>query len=238
MFAWINLSLVTPIFGLALSLPPMAMPNVGVALSPVAVPSSAREVGAPDAIDADEQEDPEEEAYNRQMRTRVDLAKWHRTLGIATWGAMLMTSVLGVIQYYNLYGFGASEGSNPCVQGNAIFGQSQCSGTPWPHALGAGVTAGLYYTTFTLSLLMPDPDDASQGDSEYARTLRTHKLLRWVHFVGMAAQGLLGVVVANGDWFGMDRANDYGTLQALSTVHLGIGLVTLGALTWAGLLML
>lgn len=231
MLASLTLSLATPIFGFSLGLSPLAMPEVGVnPLFSAASVESAAMVAAADNT--------EEEAYDRAMRTRVGLAKWHKTLGIATWGAMAVTTILGVIQYYNLYGFGAGQDDNPCVTGDAIFGQSQCSGTPWPHALAAATTAGLYYTTFTLSLLMPDPDDASSGDSEYARTLSTHKTLRWVHFAGMAVQALLGIVIANPDWFGMDRANDYGTLQALSTVHLGVGLTTFGALTWAGLLML
>jgi hypothetical protein len=34
--------------------------------------------------------------------------------------------------------------------------------------------------------------------------------------------------------FGLDRANDYGTMQALATVHMATGLVTYGTLTWAG----
>jgi hypothetical protein len=100
------------------------------------------------------------------------------------------------------------------------------------------ITSALYVTTFGLSVLMPDPDNADEGDSEYAETLSLHKTLRWVHAGGMLVQLLLGIVVANGDAFGLDRANDYGTLQALGTVHLATGLITYGALTWAMSLML
>lgn len=100
----------------------------------------------------------------------------------------------------------------------------------------AGITTALYATTFTLSLMMPDPDHLSEGKGEFASTLRMHKLLRWVHLGGMIAQALLGIVIANGP-FGLDRANHYSTLQALATVHMGLGLVTWGALTWAGALM-
>ena len=63
-----------------------------------------------------------------------------------------------------------------------------------------------------------------------------HKLLRWVHFGGMVAQILLGMAMSNGV-LGLDRANDYGTLRTLATVHLATGLITYGALTWAGALM-
>ncbi len=175
--------------------------------------------------------------YKEEVHRRNALIAIHRPLGIATWAAMTVTEVLGFIQYYNLYGFFASEGSNPCVRGTAVFGQSQCTGIPWPHLLAASVTTGLYATTFTVSLMMPDPDDLAHAKGEFASTLRMHKLLRWVHFGGMVAQLLLGVVIANANWFGLSRANDYKTLQALATVHLGTGLVTYGALTWAGALM-
>ncbi|MCA9600564.1 MAG: hypothetical protein KC417_00990, partial [Myxococcales bacterium] len=154
------------------------------------------------------------------------------------YAAMGLSLVLGTIQYYNLYGFFADQGSNPCVKGTAVFGQGQCTGFPLLHAGAGFLTAGLYTATFAVSLAMPDPDDASEGDSEYAKTLRMHKTLRWVHFGGMVAQMLLGIVIANAETFGMDRANDYGTLQALATVHLGVGLATFGAMTWAMVLML
>jgi hypothetical protein len=49
----------------------------------------------------------------------------------------------------------------------------------------------------------------------------------------MVAQIALGIVIANTG----DRANDYGTLQALATAHLAAGVITYGALTWAGALM-
>jgi hypothetical protein len=37
---------------------------------------------------------------------------------------------------------------------------------------------------------------------------------------------------------GLERNKDYDTLQALSRAHLGIGLGTFAALTWAGTIML
>lgn len=177
-------------------------------------------------------------AFANQMKKRKSLAKIHKPLGIATWAAMGITVALGTIQYYNLYGFFSPLEDTPCVKGNAIFGQGQCSGTPLLHLSTAVATGALYTGTLALSLLMPDPADASTGKGDYAKKLRMHKLLKWIHLGGMIAQFALGVVIANSATFGLDRANNYGTLQALSTVHMGIGFATFGAMTWAGLLML
>jgi len=173
--------------------------------------------------------------YTEALRRRVSIAKIHRIFGISTWGAMIGTLTLGFIRYHDLYGFFDGQGDNPCVRGTAVF-QDGCADVPLPHLISSIATTALYSTTFTLSLLMPDPDDAAAGDSAFARRMRTHKILRWVHFFGMVSQIALGVVMSNlppGT-----RANDYGMLQALATVHMGVGLVTFGALTWAGALMI
>jgi len=220
----------TPIFGLSLT--PPSVPLLSV------TPTLTLFQDAEVAASSDEEEPQSDDAtYSRELRERAETASLHRTLGIVTWASMTVTVAMGVIQYHNLYGFFADRDSNPCVTGDAIFGQEQCSGVPYLHLASALITTGLYSATFTLSLMMPDPDDSSEGESEFASTLRTHKLLRWVHFGGMIAQSLLGFFIANSELFGMDRANDYGTLQALATLHGGIGLVTYGALTWAGALM-
>jgi len=221
--------LATPIFGLSLQPPDLQ--------SALKMPVQIFDVEvAADVSDSAMAED-EEDDYATQMRERNSLAELHRPLGIATWGAMLLTEVLGTIQYYNLYGFFSNLEDTPCVQGTAIFGQSQCYGTPWLHAISAGVTTGLYATTFTISLMMPDPDNLSDGEGEFAETLRMHKLLRWIHLGGMIVQGALGLLIANSNAIGLDRTNDFGTLQTLSTTHLAVGLITFGALTWAGALM-
>jgi len=239
------LLLAAPSFGLSLQ-PPTLTPlfDLSVETVPALVASAQPDddvdtggalAGEGDAAESvSEAEKTEQDDYAAQTKERNSLIKVHRPLGIATWLAMTATVVLGTIQYYNLYGFFDDIGSNPCVTGDAIFGQEQCSGTPWPHLIGAGVTTGLYAATFTVSLMMPDPDDLSSGKGEFASTLRLHKLLRWVHFSGMVAQALIGVFIAN-DF--LDRANDYETLQILATAHLASGFITYGALSWAGALM-
>jgi hypothetical protein len=151
---------------------------------------------------------------------------------------MTLTVVLGTLQYANLYGFFAARERTRCVRGDAFFGQSACSGTPWPHLASALMTTALYTTTFALSFAMPDPIGLDEGDSEFAKKLRRHKRLRWVHLVGMASQLVLGLLIAHSDWIGLDRANDYRKLQGLATAHFALGLMTYGTLTWAGTLMI
>jgi hypothetical protein len=236
--------LATPLFGLSLTPPSMGVaPQLGTPTTTLqlrvpaltAAPGPASPASPEEA--AEEQSQAAEGDFAGKLKRRAEIAKIHKPMGIATWSAMTITMVLGGIQYHNLYGFGDGRDSNPCVTGDAIFGQNQCHGTPWLHLSAGLVTTALYGTTAALSFLMPDPGGLDQGDSEFAKTLRTHKLLRWVHLGGMVAQLALGLVIANGQAFGLDRANDYKTLRALSTVHLGTGLITYGALTWAGGLM-
>ncbi|HEX2677742.1 MAG TPA: hypothetical protein VHM19_13915 [Polyangiales bacterium] len=241
------LLLATPIFGFSLHAPAIDPAfEVAVHISAQAAAEASEADNAP-ANDSDASADSDSDAkkqsagddqaeYMHDLKRRNDIAGVHRIFGIATWASMTLTVALGVMSYYNLYGFGAGQGDNPCVKGTAIGGDSGCDAMRSLHAASAGLTTALYATTFTLSLMMPDPDNLSEGKGEFASTLRLHKTLRWVHFGGMIAQALIGIVIAN-NLLGLDRANNYGALQALATVHLGTGLITYGALTWAGALM-
>jgi len=227
------LLIATPIFGLSLDIDP------SIAVAPAATgPLSAAmaAVDDPGAGGGDAASDAEPTTAEL-MRMRGEMAPIHKWFGIATWAAMTATVFLGWVQYYNLYGFFDGRDDNPCVRGDAVFGQGQCSGTPIPHLTSAILTTALYSVTFGLSFRMPDPLNLDEGDGDYAKNLRVHKALRWVHLVGMVAQMGLGLVIANGSRLGLDRTNDYGTLRALSTVHMGIGMVTWGTLTAAGALM-
>lgn len=175
--------------------------------------------------------------YAGQLRQRAEVRQIHRAFGVATWGAMLGTVVLGFIQYHNLYGFFGGVEDTPCVQGSAFPSQDQCWGVPWPHRIGWITTTALYATTFTLSFLMPDPDDLSEGNSDFAATLSLHETLRWVHLGGMLAQIFLGLATSQ-NWFGIDRANNFAAQQALASVHQLVGIATFGFLTAAGAIML
>ncbi len=151
---------------------------------------------------------------------------------------MTLSVVSGIIQFYNQYGWWQSQATNPCVKGTAIFTQKACSGVPTAHLVLNVTTSAAYFTTFGLSFAMPDPLKVSEGNSDFARKLRTHKVLRWVTFAGMIAQIGLGIAAANSEWFGLDRANDYSTLRGIATAHLAVSLFTYGAMTWAGAIMI
>ncbi len=255
-------ALATPIFGFSLTPPTVAplSPRAAPLLGPAIFAQLGAATGEADALDGPETPAPEADPpaatdapaaaevpgrragasdsnlLGQQLRQRQELGAIHRAFGIATWASMLATVVLGVIQYHNLYGWFGSLEDTPCVRGDAVFGQDQCWGTPWVHRIAAVTTTALYATTFTLSFVLPDPLGADQGRGAFAENLRIHKALRWVHLGGMIAQILLGFAVGQ-NWFGLDRANDFGAMQALATVHQLIGLTTFGAMTAAAAVM-
>ncbi|MCB9597500.1 MAG: hypothetical protein H6719_32565 [Sandaracinaceae bacterium] len=262
MFRYAAPALAAPLFVLALCAPSGALAQTTSGASGLHLDFLAQvDDATPEGDEAGEAAEPEPEAdvapepqapsprevaeetnaadYASQMRMRADLMPVHRAFGIATWISMLATVTLGMFQYYNIYGFFGGAQDSGCVRGDAIFGQDQCWGDPWVHRTAWITTTALYATTFSLSLAMPDPDHLDQGDSAYASNLRLHKILRWGHFAGMLAQVVLGLVISQAQpWFGLDRANDFGTLQALATVHQVVGLATFGMVTAAGAIML
>ena len=184
-----------------------------------------------------ELEEPKGPTTAELIQKRNKIKKVHKWFGITTWSLMTLSVVSGFIQFHNQYGWWKSQATNPCVQGDAVFTQKACSGVPTPHLALNALTSAAYFTTFGLSFAMPDPLKVSEGNSDFARKLRTHKVLRWVTFGGMLAQILLGIATANSEWFGLDRANDYKALRGLATAHMAVSLMTYGAMTWAGAIM-
>lgn len=237
--------LATPLFGLQLEAPTL---ELGMLQSGAWFTLSAASPEAPatlqvptllqvaDASPTDEEA--EDAAYAAAVRQRQELGQIHRTMGIVTWASMSVTAALGLIQYYNLYGFGAGIDQNPCATGNAVFGQDQCWGTPYPHLVSAVVTTALYSSTLAMSigLLVNDPNQVLTGRGEYSDRIRIHSVLALIHLAGMVAQTVIGIGLAN-NWFG-DRANDYGSMQTVAAVHQAIGWTTWAALGAAGALML
>jgi cytochrome b561 len=222
------LMLTAPLFGMTLHIDASMLEAPAVLVDPGVV--LAVEVST-------ELEEPKEPTTAELIKKRNKIKKVHKWFGISTWSLMTLSVVSGFIQFHNQYGWWQSQATNPCVQGSAIFTQDACSGVPIAHATLIAVTSAAYFTTFGLSFAMPDPLGVSEGNSDFARKLRTHKVLRWVTFAGMIAQIGLGVAAANSERFGLDRANDYKALRGLATAHLAVSLVTYGAMTWAGAIM-
>lgn len=241
------LLLATPLFGLSLTPPALdgamlgtpssvvdftaTLPMPGLLQVDDAAPQESGSVESPDAAAqaaADRQ-------YTADVMRRRELGQIHRALGIATWFAMTGNLIVGMLQYNDLYGWGAGQAGNPCTSGQGIV-LDECSGNPWAHIISATTTTVLYSATFVLSLSMPDPNEASVGNGTFAEHLRIHQALRWVHSIGMLLQVVLGAMMSNGV-FG-DRANNYDVLQAMGALHQGIGWVTWGALTGAAAIML
>lgn len=214
----------TPIFGLLLVLAPPADLAPRLAAPIVLDVEVAGEVAAAHS---------EREARARRAR----IASVHRAFGVATFVAMVATIWLGDLQYYDRYGLFDAYDETPCARGDTVLGY--CDGAGWPHVLAASVTGALYATTATLSVLMPaPPGDEAEGDSAWARALRQHRALRWVHLTGIVVQALLGPLIANPGLLGLDRREDHRLLQGLATAHFGVGVVTATALGWAAWLML
>lgn len=223
------LMLATPLFGLSLQIDVAALEAPTAALDPAVV--MAQDINI-------ELAEPKGPTTADLVRQRNKIKRIHQGFGIATWSLMTLTVAAGIVQFYNQYGWWQSQATNPCVEGNAWPNQRQCSGTPTVHLTLAALTSAAYFTTFGLSFAMPDPLGVSEGDSKFAKRLRTHKVLRWVTFAGMLTQIGLGIVAANGQWFGLDRANDYNAQRGIATAHLAVSLFTYGALTWAGAIMI
>jgi cytochrome b561 len=223
------LMLATPLFGLSLQFDASMIEAPAVVVDPGVV--LAVEIST-------ELEEPAEPTTADLVRKRNKIKNVHKWFGITTWSLMTLSVVSGFIQFHNQYGWWQSQATNPCVQGSAIFTQKACSGVPTAHVSLIALTSAAYFTTFGLSFAMPDPLKVSEGNSDFARKLRTHKVLRWVTFAGMLAQIGLGIVSANSEWFGIDRANDYKAVRGIATAHLAVSLFTYGALTWAGAIMI
>lgn len=211
-----------------------AAPQEGGDTSTSADEVAPQEGGAVESPEAAAQREADER-YTREVMQRREIGQIHRALGIATWIAMTGNLVIGMMQYSDLYGFGAGQNANPCASGQGIV-LDECTGDPWAHIISATTTTTLYSATFILSLAMPDPNEASVGNGAFAEHLRIHEALRWVHSIGMLLQVVMGAMMSNGV-FG-DRANNYDVLQAMAGVHQAIGWVTWGALSGAAAVML
>jgi len=225
------LVIATPLFGLhVVAAPPrrLMLDLQSTIERPIAAdPISPPELLAPETA-ARFARERELDSLGEALRARRSMSEVHEGFAIASWAAMAITAVLGGIQLYDEYGFTAPYNDTPCVRGDAVFGF--CGRTiPWPHAIAAGTTAALFATAFALGYAIPDPLDIASSSSPEGERLRAHRALGWIALVGVAAQAILGAIIANADL-------DYRTSQSLAWVHMGVGLSTFGVMTANALL--
>lgn len=223
------LALATPVFGLALVPPAYAAPDLAPEVSlQLAQASETTQRAAEEAIDP---------ALREQLATRRTMADWMTGLGIAAFGGMVITNVLGAIHFHDQYGFSSAWEGTPCARGSAVM-QEYCEGTVVPHAIAASTAATLYIGSSLLGWFMPDPLHARDQPGPYGDRIRLHRTLRWVTSALVIGQALLGMFISNADWFGLDQRQDFQVLQGFAIAHLTLGMASLASLAIQGSVML
>jgi hypothetical protein len=210
--------------------PEQAVPAEGEAVAEEATPAE-QAAPTPEEVAAEQAQSEADARIADQLRVRNEFRDVHRAMGIATWISMAVTLVLGGLQFHDEYG-SENAGSTPCATGRAVVGNDFCFRFfPAPHAISAILTSVLYYTTFTLSFMMPDPLEVANSPGWAGERLRIHKTLRWFHFAGIVATTLFGAITANIDI-------DYEGQRALAATHLALGVTTYALLTTAAAVIL
>ena len=167
-------------------------------------------------------------------RTRERILRTHRAFGIAAWGTMIATEVLGTIQLINQDTW---LGRGACASDPNSFGCRQSSLITGLHQGFAFTTVGLYLTAGVLAAGAPDPENASEGDGGPERRLRLHKVLAWVHGGGMILLPILGILSHYPQIVGATSAESRDDFaRAMRSVHAIVGYTTLTTLTIAGVL--
>lgn len=151
--------------------------------------------------------DAEELAEKRQAQ----LAQWHQIMGFTTLALLTATMVLGQI--------------------NAVdFLNNRLSSQPmlWSHRIFSIATSATYLSTLIMALLFRKQPDVAGYESKGFDSSKWHKILAWIHGIGMALLVLGGVLNAH-----LIPSNTVGKL-AFTVSHLAIGYTTwlsLGAAT-------
>jgi hypothetical protein len=149
-----------------------------------------------------------EDAVDVAVQKRRHRLNVHQVLGLSTWGTMLAASVVGQLNYHDLYGGGSGRG-------NYIL----------PHQILVYSTTALFATTAAYALLAPNPYPKPLK----ADTALVHRLAVIGASAGMVAQVVLGFITA--------RSADAGNgdhLARNAKIHDVIGWTTFGFMTVAG----
>ena len=151
---------------------------------------------APPAVDA---------RLARDVELRRTLLTYHQAAGIGTLVTMGATTVLGALNYNELYGGGG--GSRKYV---------------WPHRIGVIVTTIEFAGAGTLAMLAPQPYEKEVADRGFSPGT-VHRVATFLATLGMATQLGLGFVTARR----ADAGNPH-DLQTLARTHEVVGYVTMG----------
>lgn len=216
MDALVALALSTPIWGFALQ-PPVAVPSV--------VPEQVAQVRT---VVVDE-EIPAGYEYDVDVRADAHndaMMNWTRGLQVSTTVAMLITGALGIVQFYDEYGFHDEYSETACARGrgNAVFDYCGDS-TPTPHLIGAAGSATALLGTIIFSTQV-DYDLAARRDGDW----RTYEVTRWIALALGLAQGLAGALLAN--WEKLEDpteyANSFDLRQGFAVAHMALGVANVG----------
>lgn len=157
------------------------------------------------------------------IRARERLVRTHRTLGLATFSALSLTTILGTIAVVNQQ---TVFGQGNCANGNPVFGQWGCGGLTTLHGISAITTVALYATTGGFALSMPDPEHAAEGNDRRAVRLRVHRGLAYAHLIGMSVQALLGFLSLGSSLFQLTGTTGAEFRSAVRTTHMFVGYAT------------
>ena len=147
-------------------------------------------------------------ARKNELAVRRGMLTVHQIGGFVTLGLLVPTLVYGQRNLQNW---------NDAVLANKPFNR-ELNRT---HIMWANLTFISYIVTAALAILSPPPLIRRNEGS----TITTHKLLAWIHFVGMMAMPILGSLAAHAKT--LDQAN------AMRTVHEIVGYSTAAALATA-----
>lgn len=152
---------------------------------------------------------PSDPALDRAVARRRTMLTLHQGLGIATWSALVATSVVGQLDFDDRFRGGGDTGR-------------------WhgAHRALALSTSALFLGTGLLALLAPEP----YAKKARLDTATLHKISMAIAAVGMATQIVLGLSARSAA--GSLRERD------LATAHQITGYATLGAMTVGAVVLL
>jgi hypothetical protein len=151
--------------------------------------------------------DPREKLLADQAQTRRWMLRVHQTLGLATWALLVATSVIGQLNYNQLYGGG----------GGKIKWQG-------PHRILVISSSTAFAATASFSLLAPTP---------YKKPLRFDTGLVHRIAVSAATLGMLTQIVLGWRTTHQAAAGNPNGLRDMARAHQVVGYTTLGFLTVA-----